>query len=304
MIRRATKVRDVEGPSGHPGTGRGSVRYDHITQHTPAVTTVPPPHLHCETYDPGPLHGPGSFGVRGQERYRSPVVEERRGARTSGWAHEGARGPVRSLRTGLPCAVLTAVAVLTLGACGAGVPAPGSTAPSGTTAADSEAVSGGVESASSAASAPATVMEVRIGSGPDTGSHQAVSSTVTCTHGLAAVGEHAEDSFGNQFADDSSSGLSSVELIVPETKTAALDGTDAFLLAVRIGKRSKGHEYRINTLPEGYGMDDREGAGTLRLEDAGAAGTVTISGRTDEGVPIDATVRCNRILGADGQPRE
>ena len=157
---------------------------------------------------------------------------------------------------------------------------------------------------SSNSAVAATVMDVTIGSGPDTGSHHATSSSVTCTYGLSGLGEDAEDSFGNQFADDSSGSLSALELLVPDAKKASGRGTDAFMLNVRIGKPAKAHQYRINSLPERYGVGGVEGSGDLRLDDGDAVGVISIRGKTAAGVLIDAVIHCNRILDADGQPRE
>jgi hypothetical protein len=191
-----------------------------------------------------------------------------------------------------------------VGGCSAGVspvkrPPPGTG--QGTEAADSAALASGAITGSSVA---ATEMEVTIGSGPDTGSHRAESSSVTCTYGLSALGDDAEDSFGNQFADDSSAGLSALELIVPDTKQASARGTEAFMLSIRIGKPAKAHRYRINSLPDRYGVGSVEGSGELRLDDDGAVGVLSVRGTTSDGIPVDALIRCNSILDADGQPRD
>lgn len=150
----------------------------------------------------------------------------------------------------------------------------------------------------------ATVMQVTLGSGPDSGSHDAYSSSITCTYGLAAPGDAADDSFGNQFADDSSAGLSAVELIVPATRSAADMGTESFLLSVTIGKPSKGHRYEINTLPADYGLGRAQGDGTLTIDDHQNWGVVNVRGKVGDGTAMEAVIRCNRILDADGQPRE
>ena len=197
---------------------------------------------------------------------------------------------------------LAALSAVAAGCAGAGT-APGPTAKPGG-ASDVASAGGPPTQPAAGASGSATVMEVRIGSGPDTGSHRAVSTSVTCTYGLSALEVDVEDSFGNQFADDSSAGLSELEVIVPDAKLASRKGTEEFVLSVRIGKPSKGNRYRINTLPDRYGVEDQEGSGRLTLEDGGAIGVIAVRGRTDDGVPIDATVRCNRILDADGRPRE
>jgi hypothetical protein len=207
-------------------------------------------------------------------------------------------------------AAVAVVAVVTIGAivvaCAAGSPAgthaPGaSAAPAASPGQDSNAAA---TFAAASPAASATVMQVTLGSGPDSGSHSASSSTTTCTYGLAASGPDAVDSFGNQFNDDSSSGLSAVELIVPATKRAATRGTDAFLLSVTIGKPSKGHTYEINTLPASYGLGATKGSGRLAIEDDGAWGVVTAKGTSGDGTSIDAVIHCNQILDSNGQPRQ
>jgi hypothetical protein len=205
-------------------------------------------------------------------------------------------------------AAISVVAMATLGAAVIGGCSGGSaalTAPPG-----SSSGSGGNPTPAPASNATAngtvaaTVMDVKLGSGADTGSHRATSSSVTCTYGLSTTGEDAEDALGNQFADDSSSGLSALELLVPDAKVASTEGTDAFMLTVRIGKPTKAHRYRVNSLPESYGVGKEAGSGMVTFDDRGAVGIVSIRGKTADGVTIDATIRCNRILDGDGQPRE
>lgn len=209
-------------------------------------------------------------------------------------------------------AAITLVAVATLGViaaagcAAAGTPAASRSGPSAAAAsrASGQGSNAGGSAEVSGPADSATVMQVTLGSGPDSGSQWAYSSTTTCTYGLAAPGADAEDSFGNQFADDSSSGISALELVVPATKRAASRGTDAFLLSVTIGKPSKGHTYAINTLPSTYGLGAAKGSGRLVIEDDGASGVVTAKGASGDGTPIEAVIDCNRILDADGQPRK
>lgn len=149
----------------------------------------------------------------------------------------------------------------------------------------------------------ATEMQVTIRNGPDTGAHSAYAQTATCSYGLAAVGDQGSDAFANQFTDDSSAGLSAVQLSVPDTRSAAGSGTDRFTLSVTIGKPSKGRTYIIDTVKDGDRQAKKGGSGTVRIEDGGPTSIVAIKGESADGTALSVMIRCNQVLDADGQPR-
>lgn len=155
----------------------------------------------------------------------------------------------------------------------------------------------------SARGSSATRMQVTIRSGPDTGTHAATSQEATCSYGLAAEGNDGSDAFANQFSDDSSAGLSALQVIVPDTRGAIASGSDQFSLSVRVGKPSKGHTYLVDTLPTQDVQRSPAGHGTVRIEDWGSTGMVTIDGQSADGTALTVTIECDKVLGGDGMPR-
>ena len=133
---------------------------------------------------------------------------------------------------------------------------------------------------------------VKITGGANAGTYSATSTEVTCSMGLAG-----DKSFGNQYSIDTKSDkeFSSLQLIVDDYD-AAKAGTDNFLVTVGFGKILGGNSYTIDTQSE----DSKKGSGHLTLKESGSEKTVTIEGKTTDGVEISATLVCYNVMTADG----
>lgn len=136
-------------------------------------------------------------------------------------------------------------------------------------------------------------VKVTLTGGPDAGTFEAQARDAGCSYGLTGP-----DSWGNQYSDNTvTTGLSSLQLIVPSTKAAAA-GTDKFLTTVTIGKLLEGRSYEIETRD---GELKPGGSGTVTVKDSGNTGTVSITGTTKNNVKIDATITCNNVVrGSSG----
>ena len=145
------------------------------------------------------------------------------------------------------------------------------------------------------AQSPATVIDLSITGGPLEGRYEAVSEDATCSYGYA----FSEDSWGNQYSIETTdpTTFSSLQLIVPNSSQAA-GGAGEFVTTVSFGELFTDSEtsYTINT----QNARTDEGTGIVTVQDEGDTALVTISGTTAEGVGIEATITCNRVLRAAG----
>jgi hypothetical protein len=141
----------------------------------------------------------------------------------------------------------------------------------------------------------ATTIHLVIGGGPHAGTYDAKSSDITCTYGFAGPG-----SWGNQYSvtGKKPSEFSSLQLIVPDTKDAA-DGTDKFLLTAAFGELMQpGYsEHTINTSGRG---SQKEGSGTITVNDKGKSGTVAFKGKTKDNVTLEGTIDCHQLMRGEG----
>ncbi len=133
---------------------------------------------------------------------------------------------------------------------------------------------------------------VKITGGANAGTYTATSAEVTCSMGLTG-----DKSFGNQYSIDSKSDkeFSSLQLIVDDYD-AAKAGTDKFLVTVGFGKILSSTSYTINTQSD----DSKKGSGHLTIKESGNEKTVTIEGKTEDGVEISATIVCYNVMTANG----
>lgn len=161
----------------------------------------------------------------------------------------------------------------------------------GETPADTaSAAAGSASSAAATADEGAGRIRVAITGGEHAGTYE-VTGTDGCSHGLAG-----EDAWGNQFSRDSDNPreLTSVQLVVPETKAAA-GGTDTFQLTVSFGPMlGEGRtDYTVNTRAR-----PPRGSGTVMVDDRGQAGTVTFDATTEDGVKLQGTIECDSVMRA------
>lgn len=139
----------------------------------------------------------------------------------------------------------------------------------------------------------ATTIHLVVGGGPHAGTYDVKSDDITCTYGFAGKG-----SWGNQYSVTGKKGdeFSSLQLIVPDTKDAA-DGTDKFLITAAFGElmQPSYSEHTINTT-----KDNREGSGTITVDDKGKTGKVSFKGKTKDNVTLDGTIDCHQLMRSEG----
>lgn len=139
----------------------------------------------------------------------------------------------------------------------------------------------------------ATTIHLVVGGGPHAGTYDAKSEDLTCTYGFAGKG-----SWGNQYSvmGKKANEFSSLQLIVPDTKDAA-DGTDKFLMTVGFGELMKPSwsEHTINTT-----KDNKDGTGTITVDDKGKTGKVSFKGKTKDNVTLDGTIDCHQLMRSEG----
>jgi hypothetical protein len=173
--------------------------------------------------------------------------------------------------------VLLPVLVLALTACGKNDSAPKTDA------------DGAPAATPSGSGATATTIHLVIGGGKHAGTYDAQSSDITCTYGFAGPG-----SWGNQYSvtGKQANEFSSLQLIVPDTKDAA-DGTDKFMITAAFGElmQPSYSDYTINTT-----KDNKEGSGTITVDDKGKTGKVSFKGKTKENVTLEGTIDCHQLM--------
>lgn len=139
----------------------------------------------------------------------------------------------------------------------------------------------------------ATTLHLVVGGGPHAGTYDAKSHDITCTYGFAGKG-----SWGNQYSvtGKKPNEFSSLQLIVPDTKDAA-DGTDKFLITAAFGELMQpGYtDHTINTT-----KDNKEGSGSITVDDKGKTGKVSFKGKTKDNVTLEGTIDCHQLMRGDG----
>jgi hypothetical protein len=137
----------------------------------------------------------------------------------------------------------------------------------------------------------ATTIHLVIAGGAHAGTYDAKSSDITCTYGFAGPG-----SWGNQYSvtGKKPNEFSSLQLIVPNTKGAA-DGTDKFLLTAGFGELMQ-PGYTEHTINSSGGEVNKEGSGTITVNDRGKTGMVTFKGKTKDDVTLEGTIDCHQLM--------
>jgi hypothetical protein len=163
-----------------------------------------------------------------------------------------------------------------------------------------EAASGDSTGAASTAAAPATAasagaakgkIHLEVAGGANAGTYDVDMKESGCSYGLA--GERA---WGNQYSIDTTDPkqLSSLQLIVPDTKAAA-SGTSTFQMTVQFGPLfgSGGASYDVNTRSD---ASKKGGSGTVTVQDQGSTGKVTFDAKTADGVGLKGTIDCQAVV--------
>lgn len=131
-----------------------------------------------------------------------------------------------------------------------------------------------------------TTMRVVVTGGSKAGTWTKLQTSPNCTMGYADEG-----AFGvaaNEL-DAGGDGLLGVDIIVPDAANAA-SGTPDFRFIAYIGGSDTANQLEIHP-------KKNKGSGTASVERRGRAATVTVRGRTADGVEIDASVECSTVLG-------
>jgi hypothetical protein len=104
------------------------------------------------------------------------------------------------------------------------------------------------------------------------------------------MGLTGKNSFGNQYSVDGKNDneLSSVQMIIDDVDSAK-KGTNKFMFTVSFGKLFQGKSYEIK---------ENSGSGIATFSESGDTKTVTVEGKTKDGVGISATITCNSIIKA------
>ena len=141
-----------------------------------------------------------------------------------------------------------------------------------------------------------TLITGKLTGGPNAGSFSAKSINPTCSMGLTGA-----KSFGNQYSvsGKGDNDFSSLQLIVDDYD-AAKKGTEKFYLKVAFGKRLLGKKYEINNSSNSL-TGKKQGTGKLTIKENGAIKTVTITGKTKDGIEIVTTIVCNSIITSHGK---
>lgn len=130
-----------------------------------------------------------------------------------------------------------------------------------------------------------TVVELTLEGGDDEGEYQGESDEGGCSRN--PFGDEDGGGFGVQFSTaEADVVFSSLQLVIDNAEAAGSGGTDEFDTTITVND----NEYRIDPA-------EGDGTGEVQLEDAGGDdATITISGTTDDGVTVEATVECNFVL--------
>lgn len=188
--------------------------------------------------------------------------------------------------------LLMALPAALLSACNRASPAAGTAEPTPIAAATDPALQAVVSAES------ATVISLAVEGGPREGSYEVVLDETSCSYGLMGG-----DSWGNQYSTltDDPEAFSSLQLIVPSTAEAAT-GTSDFLTTITFGElfAAGGTSYTIDGRSDG----NPRGEGTVTIRADGDAATVIITGETEDGIKIHATIHCNDVfrIASPGEP--
>jgi len=132
-------------------------------------------------------------------------------------------------------------------------------------------------------------IHVVITGGPNAGTYDGSTDRGGCSAGLTGHG-----SWGNQYSlvkENNPKVLNSVQLIVPDAKSAA-KGTHDFFLNVAFGRiTARVAEYKVET-------EKKSGSGTVTVNDKGSTAIVTFDATTAAGVRLQGTIDCKSVQRA------
>ncbi|GLU50571.1 hypothetical protein [Dyadobacter frigoris] len=145
--------------------------------------------------------------------------------------------------------------------------------------------------------APGTIISGTLTGGTNAGAFSATSVDPTCSMGLTGP-----KSFGNQYSVSGKADkeFSSLQLLVDDYE-AAKKGTDKFYIKVAFGKRLMGKSYEVNNSDNSIAGKKQGSGGKLTVKESGSSKTVTITGKTADGVVINATIVCNAVVTMPGK---
>lgn len=143
-----------------------------------------------------------------------------------------------------------------------------------------------------ARNAPGTIINGTLTGGPNSGAFSATSVDPTCSMGLTGP-----KSFGNQYSvgGKADKEFSSLQLLVDDYE-AAKKGTDKFYIKVAFGKRLMGKSYEFSYSDNSISGKKQGSGGKLTVKENGSSKIVTVTGKTADGVVINATIVCNSVV--------
>lgn len=126
--------------------------------------------------------------------------------------------------------------------------------------------------------------------GPNAGTYDVTSDRGGCSYGLTGPG-----SWGNQLSnpkDKDPKKFNSLQLIVPDTKKAAV-GTHDFFISIGFGPlMNRGAEYKVETRAS---EAKKNGSGVVTVMDKGTTGKVTFDVTTSN-VNLKGTIDCKSVI--------
>jgi hypothetical protein len=133
---------------------------------------------------------------------------------------------------------------------------------------------------------PAAEISLAVSGGPNAGTVTVRSAEVICTEGIVGGG-----SWGVQYTDpELTSRLGSMQVIVPN---AGPEGTARqFYLGLVFQSFLAGTNHEIETRDS---AGRASGGGTVSIQRQDSSASLTITGHTEDGVGISATVRCGQV---------
>ena len=162
---------------------------------------------------------------------------------------------------------------------------------------DAAAGAAGGDAAPAADTRPAgdvnSTIRLVVTGGKHAGTYDAKATDGGCSYGYAEKG-----AWGNQYSIDppDANTFSSLQLIVPNA-AAAKGGTKEFLMTVMFGPLMGANtQYEIDTRAR---SDRNKGSGTLTVDDRGGEGRVTFAGQTADGVKLEGTIDCHKVMRAE-----
>lgn len=142
-----------------------------------------------------------------------------------------------------------------------------------------------------AVTAQNTKIHVKLTGGKNAGSYDVTSATTTCScnivDGIA---------FGNQYSVKDGTGVTSLQLIVPD-RAKAIAGTDIFYVKVAFGKILVGPRYELGQ--ESMKVTQKAN-GFLKLSTTSNSTVANINGTTKDGVKVEIKLECFKMATRNG----